>query len=74
MCLTAKLFPSQLSFFVTLFMHKIHKKRFCCACAHVYAKFSQNILMFYAYMFYARIKRPKIQKIYAHIKHIRIYA
>ncbi len=67
-CPTAKL-----SFF-PIFMHKIRKKRFCCACVHVYAKFSRNSLMFYAYMFYAHIKRPKIQKNYACIKHICIYA
>ncbi len=59
MCIL-RLFPSQLFFLI--FMHKIRKKRFCCACAHVDAKFSRNILMFYAYVLCAHKKaeNPKI--------------
>jgi hypothetical protein len=62
MCVPLQSFFLRSFLFFPIFMHKIRKKRFCCACAHVDAKISRNILMFYAYVLCAHKKaeNPKI--------------
>ena len=45
-------------FFLPVFMREKRKKCFCCAHAHKIALYVAIFFMFYAFMFYARIKWP----------------